>query len=177
MRFSIRQFLSFTFTIAIAVALSVSLFRPISYHPFDHMSLGQIRNYRLSQDFHCGGHSFSDMTYEEFDRFFTEDFPSDPWGNPYVFVNRDQDGVFGMRSRKHIYSMGEDGVSRSNGDDVDDINSWSPKLTEHYDKQRLRRRFAVHFVFAAILVIPVYTLLIWPMSVFCQLLIGRRPRA
>lgn len=53
-------------------------------------------------------------------------FPLDQWGNPYrcVFGKFRRPGIDRLYTIG-IYSMGEDGISLSNGNDPDDINSWS----------------------------------------------------
>ena len=48
--------------------------------------------------------------------------PIDPWGHPYVYITRrDPDGS----DSYGIYSCGPDGISRTNGNDPGDINSWN----------------------------------------------------
>lgn len=47
--------------------------------------------------------------------------PRDPWNHPYVYVAPSPDG----KAKFGIYSLGADGISRSQGNDADDINSWS----------------------------------------------------
>jgi general secretion pathway protein G len=46
--------------------------------------------------------------------------PTDPWGRSYVYRCPGQHGT----NRFEIYSNGPDGVSRSGGEDADDIASW-----------------------------------------------------
>jgi hypothetical protein len=49
----------------------------------------------------------------------------DPWGNKYLFTALPE-YQHGKDSKiLHVYSCGLDGVSNSNGNDPDDINSWS----------------------------------------------------
>ena len=57
------------------------------------------------------GHSASSRTYYEGSTV-------DPWHHDYLILP----GSNGL----HVYSMGADGVSRSAGEDADDISSWTP---------------------------------------------------
>lgn len=47
--------------------------------------------------------------------------PLDPWGHRYVYVCPGVHNTNGI----DLYSCGPDGISRSGGDDPDDINNWS----------------------------------------------------
>jgi len=47
--------------------------------------------------------------------------PTDPWGAPYHYVAPSPDG----RHPFGIYSRGRDRISRSGGNDPDDINTWN----------------------------------------------------
>jgi general secretion pathway protein G len=47
--------------------------------------------------------------------------PLDPWGHPYVYICP---GVHNPKTFD-LYSCGRDGVSRTGGDDPDDINNWT----------------------------------------------------
>ena len=49
--------------------------------------------------------------------------PSDPWGNQCVYRFPGLHNTNGF----DLYSCGQDGTSRSGGDDPDDINNWNPK--------------------------------------------------
>lgn len=48
--------------------------------------------------------------------------PQDPWGNDYVYR---YPGVHNTNSYD-LYSTGPDGISKSGGNDPDDINNWDP---------------------------------------------------
>ena len=50
---------------------------------------------------------------------------TDAWGNRYQFVEQNDPGLFGSNSSVHVYSLGKDGKTKSNGNDLDDINSWN----------------------------------------------------
>jgi hypothetical protein len=50
----------------------------------------------------------------------TDEIPVDPWGHPYQY-RRDPSLMAGFG----LYCLGEDGVSYSQGNDPDDVNSWN----------------------------------------------------
>jgi len=54
---------------------------------------------------------------------YFELIPQDPWAHDYVYR------CPGTHSTNHfdLYSYGPDGISRTGGDDLDDVNSWKPK--------------------------------------------------
>jgi general secretion pathway protein G len=54
--------------------------------------------------------------------FDPPNIPVDPWGNEYVYRFP---GVHNKNSYD-LYSCGFDGISKSGGDDLDDINNWDP---------------------------------------------------
>jgi len=68
--------------------------------------------------------------------------PIDPWGQPYVYRSP------GIHSNAvyELYSCGADGVSRSDGNDVDDLNSWDnsfktrDSLWQHYNRLAKKER-------------------------------------
>jgi hypothetical protein len=62
----------------------------------------------------------------------TTELPCDGWGNAYVYVlDANLPGGFG------IYSCGRDGVTSSNGNDLDDLNTWNyaRPWAAYYEKQ------------------------------------------
>ena len=68
----------------------------------------------------------------------------DPWGNAYQIIEleypKDE-----FSSNVHAYSFGEDGYSKTNGNDIDDINSWDYDYRKYYGAkiaQDNRRKFA-----------------------------------
>jgi len=73
--------------------------------------------------------------------------PDDPWGYPYQYVAQKSDGGFG------IYSFGRDGVSRSAGNDPDDVNSWNRTSG---DKGRFRLQYVIYAVVAIVIAIPIW---------------------
>lgn len=60
---------------------------------------------------------------------------ADPWGKPLQVVERlDDDG----RKRFAAYSFGRDGISDTDGNDPDDINSWSDNPVAYYQREAKR---------------------------------------
>lgn len=53
----------------------------------------------------------------------------DPWGNPYQIIEMSHSSD-GFKTTVHAYSLGQDGKTQTNGNDLDDINSWN------YERQR-----------------------------------------
>jgi len=49
---------------------------------------------------------------------YVNDLFPDPWNHPLVYIGNDG-------SSFQLYSTGKDGVSNSNGNDLDDINTWN----------------------------------------------------
>lgn len=86
----------------------------------------------------------------------------DSWGRPYQFARRDGKSS-GKIEAIGVYSLGEDGISRTEGNDPDDINSWTVDNAAYYRKrhQRMMRlittgAFVIGLVGAAF---PIYLLL------------------
>lgn len=81
----------------------------------------------------------------------------DPWHNPYRVCERvDEAG----QKRFLAYSVGRDGKSDTNGNDPDDINSWSDEPAKLYkgeafrDRQSERLKFAM--LWTGLLYVPLY---------------------
>ncbi|NQU23326.1 MAG: hypothetical protein HQ567_18760 [Candidatus Nealsonbacteria bacterium] len=88
----------------------------------------------------------------------------DRWGNPYRFV-RNVRSPDGQHMAIGVYSTGHDGVSRTGGNDPDDINSWDADSMEYYVQERqLRDRVSrttrgailTPFIFAVMLACPAF---------------------
>jgi hypothetical protein len=62
------------------------------------------------------------------DTYYHEDF-NDPWKNKYIYR---YPGIENKDSFD-LYSCGQDGISRSGGNDKDDINNWDPDHTWLYE--------------------------------------------
>jgi general secretion pathway protein G len=60
------------------------------------------------------------VSQEQWHGPYLDFIPTDPWGHSYVYRCPGQHGT----NRFEIYSNGSDGVSRSGGEDADDIASW-----------------------------------------------------
>jgi hypothetical protein len=85
----------------------------------------------------------------------------DPWGSPYKCVrNRTLDN--GTVVPMGIFSMGRDGVSRSEGNDPDDLNSWDARSGDYYRLEIAaanRKQYAIEgayltpFTYAALLLV------------------------
>lgn len=54
---------------------------------------------------------------------FIDRMPQDPWGNPYCYIAGD-----GFSKGFGIYSRGADGQSATQGNDPDDLSSWSDAM-------------------------------------------------
>ncbi|MDM4019634.1 hypothetical protein, partial [Roseiconus lacunae] len=57
---------------------------------------------------------------------------NDPWGNSYKLVMRQDAECDNPEFSVHLYSKGEDGISRTDGDDPDDLNTWSNDYGQFY---------------------------------------------
>jgi hypothetical protein len=63
----------------------------------------------------------------------------DPWKNPYRCIRFVH--TYGDETRAlGIYSMGRDGVSKTNGNDLDDLNSWNWESHQWYVRDINTRR-------------------------------------
>jgi hypothetical protein len=82
---------------------------------------------------------------------FGADADSDPWGHPYRVVAAEGPDRFGF------YSTGRDGLSNSNGNDPDDINSWSEARTRYYEHEWLWGPSLIWLGWSAFLTPFVYT--------------------
>jgi general secretion pathway protein G len=54
---------------------------------------------------------------------YLDNVPIDPWGNVYVYRCPGIHNTNGY----DLYSCGFDGISKSGGEDLDDINNWDPQ--------------------------------------------------
>ena len=91
----------------------------------------------------------------------------DPWNNHLVCVERQSSGNStsdANRTELHFYSLGRDGMTRSNGNDDDDISSWDAScefyLAEEY--ALASAKYQKHSLIYATLFFPfVLIALIW----------------
>lgn len=93
----------------------------------------------------------------------TLELPCDAWGNKLVYVlNADWPEGFG------IYSCGQDGVTSSNGNDRDDLNTWNTQAPwNDYHRIQTERREAVSSAVSLViilLIIAAVFVLLWKSS-------------
>lgn len=62
---------------------------------------------------------------------------TDTWGNHYRLALHDSDSS--EMDQVRIYSLGEDGKTATDGNDPDDINSWTDSNTQFYDQRQAYR--------------------------------------
>ena len=84
------------------------------------------------------------------------------WGRPVYVVSdtipdRDGDGFGGGRG---FYVVGEDGISNSNGNDPDDINSWGKNSHVYYYKKESQSFQIRDFIFASVVSLIAIMLLV-----------------
>jgi general secretion pathway protein G len=88
---------------------------------------------------------------------YLDAIPIDPWGNVYVYRCPGIHNTNGY----DLYSCGYDGISKSGGDDLDDINNWEPHsphgVIKSFSKDVLyafqNSRFRIHIMRSLILLI------------------------
>lgn len=76
----------------------------------------------------------------------------DPWGNPLVFKRRLR-LADGRVESVAVFSRGRDGVSRSRGNDPDDLNSWDETCNRPYIAE-INRRNRIYDAAAVALLTP-----------------------
>lgn len=89
-------------------------------------------------------------TYHPYGVDFYIEAQRDPWGNPYKFV-RDVPIPGVQIEPVGVYSMGRDGVSTTNGDDPDDLNTWDEDCHVWYQRDIALRASMFDGVIAALL--------------------------
>ena len=90
---------------------------------------------------------------------------TDAWGNKYQFVGRNEPGLFGSNSSIHVYSLGKDGITKSNGNDLDDINSWDYDRGDYYGplvNREYNQRINVQALWQTIWICPITYVLMLP---------------
>jgi general secretion pathway protein G len=98
--------------------------------------------------------------------------PEKPETNTYAYIKVvpkdawDRDFVYRFPSRHNtngpdIYSLGEDGISKTGGNDVDDINNWNEERpwSAYYSRPTLPDRLVPWFIGCAI--VSVFGFLFW----------------
>lgn len=76
----------------------------------------------------------------------------DAWGNPY-YCRRNVVMSDGTLVPVGVYSTGRDGVTQSDGNDTDDINSWDPQSAAWYGRQA-RLSITVYRVIVGLFLMP-----------------------
>ncbi len=82
----------------------------------------------------------------------------DPWKRPYRCV-RNRTLADGTLVDLGVYSMGKDGVSNSEGNDPDDLNSWNEQQGGYYYEEIKNTRFAAAAIIGLLLTPFTYALL------------------
>lgn len=70
----------------------------------------------------------------------------DAWGKPYRIQTRKTSG-----EAVRVYSTGEDGVSRTDGNDPDDIRSWEEQRGRWYSRRQFIRGGSFYMIMSALL--------------------------
>jgi hypothetical protein len=83
----------------------------------------------------------------------------DPWGQPYRYI-RNRHLTDGTVVELGVYSTGQDGVSETDGNDADDLNSWSEKQGQYYRDEISRQDFSDAALTGLLLTPFTYALLI-----------------
>ncbi|MEL7500705.1 MAG: type II secretion system protein GspG [Planctomycetota bacterium] len=95
----------------------------------------------------------------------------DPWGHEYQLVKRDE----GVNLCWHVYSFGEDGRSKSNGNDQDDINTWNYSVSTYY-APKIKQQQRIDDARVAIwLAVPFFLVLAWKLLGKCELGLSNQP--
>lgn len=131
MRFSLLHLLLFfpawCFAYLVAPFATGDISRITWRHDVAANDIRQIRLYAENAIHDNASLSFNDFDFTELWIELGDNF--DPWGNPYRLVERNEHAD-GFKSTVHAYSLGQDGETQTDGNDLDDINSWN------YDRQR-----------------------------------------
>lgn len=84
----------------------------------------------------------------------------DPWGNSYNLVTRPDAECDNPEFGVHLYSKGEDRISRTDGDDPDDLNTWSNDFGQFYWRRIQREERLQHAVEATVCPPIVFAILV-----------------
>ncbi len=80
---------------------------------------------------------------------------NDIWGNPYqIQVRESLDGT------PRVYSTGEDRLSKSDGNDADDIRSWDNSYAQWYSRRDNFRDRSAHLILSVLVTITGYCLIL-----------------
>jgi len=78
----------------------------------------------------------------------------DAWGNPYRTQTRDS-----LDDKPMVYSTGEDGLSKSGGNDPDDIRSWDELRCKWYSQRQFTREISFCMIVSAFITAVGFALL------------------
>src|SRR5688500_8924642 len=93
---------------------------------------------------------------------YFHELPKDVWGRDYIYVIP---GVHNI-GKFDIYSLGEDGISKSGGNDSDDINNWDlERAVSHYKQAAYMERIQP-LVYAGAAAFCLLTLVMWKKHLF-----------
>ena len=79
---------------------------------------------------------------------------SDAWGNPYRIQTRES-----LDEKPRVYSTGEDGLSKSGGNDPDDIRSWDEERWRWYSRRQFTREISFCMIVSAFITAAGFALL------------------
>lgn len=79
----------------------------------------------------------------------------DPWGNAFQAI-RDFKSANGKTVKLGIYTLGRDGISKTNGNDPDDLNTWDDICYLWYSVDIGRRRRTICVVIGLVITPIVY---------------------
>ena len=159
----IVRLLSIAAAFALSALIAAAFFAPACIIPAWSLAPSQLR--RLQDAVEWAEIGESRLSSEEIDTWLSGgaskeladrmflDPEMDPWGHPYRVVAVAGEGP----DRFGFYSMGRDGISNSDGDDPDDVNSWSEANTLYYEREWLWGPLLINLGLAAFLTPFVYT--------------------
>jgi hypothetical protein len=101
----------------------------------------------------------------------------DPWGHPYRCVSPKASPDGQSTHDVGVYSMGQDGVSESNGNDPDDINSWDDHHRRFYLDQIATRKRTENVSVTIVLMPVIYACVLWAESVARRMRLRKRKGA
>jgi len=159
MKFSVQKLLGLP-VLFLAITFLKMWNRPLASTPYGR-ELNSIpsvqRRLELSIDF-CGYSDFA-VDFATVDKWISHELPSDhpassimldpppldSWGHPYRIRSLESN-----LWESCVYSTGEDGISKTGGNDPDDIRSWDDIPLSWYYKRAYQRELKASMLFSAI---------------------------